>query len=116
VLQWVVAIAFLIIGLRAAFRIMERIDVLFSDSGWRVYGNLYKRNPDQSIDEFYISGACPAEGCGGTLHLDMPPENQQGVKFAALCDRHCMQHAFEFNNETYKGVRIQLTPVQKEAT
>lgn len=111
-----IAIVSLLIGARASFKIAERIDVLFTSSGLlQVYGNLYRLNSDQSIDEFYISGACPVEGCSGILHLDVPPKNQQGVKYAALCDRHGMRHAFEFNEDTYKGVRIQLIPAQEEA-
>jgi len=109
--QMVIIVFALAIAIPAGFRLYDTIQ-LIGNTWFRRFSNLYIKKEDGSIEALRVSGKCPIAGCPGTLYLGKPFANEQGVEFAAICSKHGGYHAFEFNDETYKGSRIMLIPLK----
>ena len=113
--QLVIITFALILAIFAGFRLYDTI-CLIGNTWYSRYSNLYIKSKDGSIQALYVTGKCPATGCSGTLNLRKPFANEQGIAFAAICSKYGEQHAFEFNDETYIGSRIVLTPLKTNPT
>ncbi len=109
---FILGLIIILLTARAIFNII-RLFIVKNHRSTPLHNRIYIRNDDNSFSVYSATAKCPIQECAGTLYLGEPPENYERITLCGLCSVHGFRHAFEFNAETLKGARIQITPVIK---